>query len=422
MSLWVIPALMSVGAAALAYVCTNLDRVVDDWQWAHRFLYSGTPDGTRTLLSTVAGSMITVAGVSFSVTMVALSLASSQLGPRLLVNFMRDRSNQLVLGGFIATFLYCLLSLGTTSDQSGHTVSASASVALLLASVSLLLLIYFIHHIASSMQADLVIQAVAKDIDRCLGSLFESGNDHSGLKDISTTDTSTAEICCVANGYLQRVGDKDLIKLAQKHDFRLKVLRRPGHYLTPGLPLVQVIGRESVGSEVANRILRSFIIGGSRTPEQDPEYGIFQLVEIALRALSPGINDPFTANTCIDHLSGLLASVADLPERPPVRVDTEGEPRLQLDEIVFEGIVEAAFNQIRQSSIGNAAVSIRLLEAFDRIAGVTPNSERCAALQKQADQLYESNRDHLAATDQRALDERYRKFCESVRGRTHPGT
>jgi uncharacterized membrane protein len=142
-------------------------------------------------------------------------------------------------------------------------------------------------------------------------------------------------------------------------------------------------------------------------------------VEIALRALSPGINDPFTAMTCIDHLSGLLASVAGSPERPPTRMDSEGTPRLLLDEISFEGIIEAAFNQIRQSAIGNAAPSIRILEALNRIAGVTNDPARLAALAKQADQLYDSNLKYLSAADKAALNERYQQFRETVSSRTN---
>ncbi len=422
-SLWVIPATMTLCAAVLAYFTADFDRLLNHWDWARQLLYQGTPVGTRSLLSTVAGSMITVAGVSFSVTMVALSLTSSQLGPRLLSNFMRDKGNQLVLGSFIATFMYCLLALGVVSEQSASMNSISASAALLFSIISLMLLIYFIHHIANSMQADVIVQSIAKDLDKSLCSLFTSTDKHTPMADVQVRDglkdSVFAEITCVGSGYLQGIDESSLIRISRKHNFCVEMLRRPGHYLTPGLPLFRVIGQDSVSPAITSRLLRLFIVGGSRTPEQDPEYAIFQLVEVALRALSPGINDPFTAMTCIDHLSGSLASVASAPAKPPFRSDEDDVCRLLLDEINFAAIVDAAFDQIRQTAQGNAATSIRMLEAFTRIVTVAEGPGRAAALKKQADQLYESNLERLSAKDLQALGDRYDVFLQIAGKKMH---
>ncbi|MEQ8857634.1 MAG: DUF2254 domain-containing protein [Pseudomonadales bacterium] len=405
-SLWFLPGLMSLAAIVLALVCARLDELAGASTLNLGFLYHGTVESARSLLSTVAGSMITVAGVSFSVTMVALSLASSQLGPRLLVNFMRDRGNQVVLGGFIATFLFCLLALGSTPETPNRFVSVSASVALLLAVVSLMLLIYFIHHIAASMQADHVIRAVAADVDLCLRSIFPDDGVEPDDPSPPEFRAGDASLSSERTGYLQGIDEAGLMKVAVEHDLRLRVLRRPGHYLTRSIPLIQVAGRDVVDADLARRIQRAFIVGGSRTAEQDPEFGIHQLVEIALRALSPGINDPFTATTCIDHLTGILCTVAAVPERPPLRWDGDGSARLQLDAIDFEGVLDAAFNQIRQAAAGTASVSIRLLEALSFIAAATRHPERLAAVERQARMVYEANAERLIRADRQALEAR----------------
>ncbi len=407
-SLWFLPGLMSLAAALGALLCARLDQLAADSELRLDFLYHGDAEGARALLSTVAGSMITVAGVSFSATMVALSLTSSQLGPRLLSNFMRDRGNQVVLGGFIATFLFCLLALGSAVGGDGRFVSVSATVALMLASASLLLLIYFIHHIASSMQADHVIQTVSDDVGRCLRRIFPTA-------DVETWDADAepfpedggAPVAASSVGYLQGVDEAALVEIARAEDVHLRVLRRPGHYLGWGTALVQVVGRDAVDAGLERDLRQAFIVGGRRTADQDPEYGILQLVEIALRALSPGINDAFTAMTCIDHLGGILSSIAGLPERSPIRRDDDGRVRLLLDPIDFAGVLEAAFNQIRQNAAGQASVSIRLLEALALIAGATREPQRLAAIGRQAEMVYGASAGALAEVDRAALDERH---------------
>lgn len=359
--------------------------------------------------------MITVAGVTFSATMVALSLASSQLGPRLLVSFMRDRGNQVVLGGFIATFLFCLLSLGETRAVEGPVVSSAVTVALGMAVGSLLLLIYFIHHIASSMQADKVIATVAEDVRRCLCRIFpdsQSGDGSAAGDSESARPQSTAADAVVeatATGYLQGIDEDGLLKLAGEEDVCLHVLRRPGHFVAASDPLVDA-SCGSLQPDVARRIQRAFLIGGRRTAEQDPEYGINQLVEIALRALSSGINDPFTAITCVDQLAGALAEIAPRPERPPVRSDREGRVRLTLHPIDFAGVVDAALNQIRQSAATVPTVSIRLLEALFAVARHTEDPDRHRALAAHAELIYEYQVDRLRGLDRDALEQRYRAF------------
>lgn len=410
-SLWFLPGSMSLGALGLAMACARLDAAVANWDSLSTFLYHGSPQSARLLLSTVAGSMITVAGVSFSVTMVALSLASSQLGPRLLGNFMRDQGNQVVLGGFIATFLFCLLSLGSAPQQQDAFMSISVSMALLLAVVSLFLFIYFIHHIASSLQADHVVQSVAADLRKHLELIFpdnpdaeEETADSGGLQ--SNTDRASLEVHAPETGYVQAVDEGGLVELAEKHDLWLHVLCRAGDFVTRGCEVIRVAGSETLDAELQKRLQNALIISGNRTADQDPEFGVHQLVEIALRALSPGINDPFTAIACIDHLSGIMAEIADRSERAPWRQDSQNRRRLCLDTIEFGGVLGAAFDQIRQNAGGSPAVVIRLLEGLRRIAETTQRENRHSAIRTQAVMIYEANADRLHGHDLEALDER----------------
>lgn len=415
-SLWFLPGIMSLGAVVLAVVCGRLDEMVTE-RAELGILYRGDADSARTLLATIAGSMVTVAGVSFSVTMVALSLASSQLGPRLLTNFMRDPGNQLVLGGFISTFLFCLLALSSIAQEAGERVSVSATVALVLAVGSLILLIYFIHHIATSMQADYVVESVAHEVGRSLRTLFpaEPPNRPTGAAEL----VMAADACAVASsrtGYLQSINEPALLELAVDHDLRVYLLHGPGDFIVAGKPIAQLAGPGLPDEAIERKIRAVFFIGGKRTPEQDPEYGLRQLVEIALRALSPSLNDPFTAMACIDHLSGILASVADTAERPPLRWDHDGNPRIRVHSIDFAGLLDAAFNQIRQNARGTPSVSIRLLEALHRIATATHDPERLAAVEAQARMIYGANAELLADRDRAAFEERCERLKEALGG------
>lgn len=409
-TLWFVPVMMSLAAVSLVVACGYLAGTLTESGERPFFLYAGDVESARIVLSTVAGSIITVAGVSFSVTMVALSLASSQFGPHLLVNFMRDRGNQIVLGSFIATFLFCLLSLGTTTREAEGYASLCASVALVLTGISLGLLIYFIHHIASSMQADRVVQEVAAQARVALDRLFpEEAGETAGDVPAFPVSEPVRVVGVEQTGYLQAVDEAGLLSVAEEHDLIIRVLCRPGHFVIEGAALLELSG--SNAERVPLKDLHgNFIIGGSRTAYQDPEFGIQQLVEVAVRAMSSGINDPFTAITCVDRLTGLLCRIAPVPARPPTRLDDAGRPRLYLDPVDFSGVADAAFDQIRQFSSGIPAVSIRLLEGLAEIAALVRDPKRRDAVQRQAKMLVAARREELQEADREALDERYRRL------------
>lgn len=400
-----IPALLSIAAFALAIGADRLDVAIADSgpDWLRSLLYRGGIEGARTLLATVAGSMITVAGVTFSVTVVALSLASSQFGPRLLMNFMRDRINQLVLGTFIATFLYCLVSLGNGGAGGEVPLSASASIALLLSLASVAVLIYFIHHVSSTIRAEHVVDVVARDVAGAVEELLheeDPGTRESGefSGEINFDASLGKAVLAEKSGYIQFIDHSSLVSVASSADVLVKLPRRAGHFVVQDEALAVVMPNDACTPEVAERLKQHILIGRSRTDDQDTEYGIHQLVEVAVRALSPGINDPYTANSCIDWLASALSRVAGGRMRPCTHFDEHGTLRLITDPVTFDGLVNAAFDQIRQCAYAMPSVSIRLMEALAIIGSSIKDPAYCAVIRKQADML-------MAGTDNAGIQD-----------------
>jgi len=418
-SFWFVPSLMATGAIALALAMVALDQhVTGSWLQEFGLIYAGGADGASAVLQTIAGSMITIAGVVFSLTLVALSLASQQFGPRLVYNFMRDRSNQLVLGTFIATFLYCLLVLRTIRYAEDDTFVPHLSVTLgvLFALASLWVLIYFIHHVSVSIQADQIVARVGADLNRGVEKIFpaqmgrepaEPSHD-AAVRLPKNFDREARSVPAGGDGYLQLIDVEGLMNLATECDAVLRLEHRPGHYIVCGGTLARVWPSERVDEEFIKRLNSVFVMGHQRTPTQDLEYAILQLVEIAVRALSPGVNDPFTAISCIDRLGSGLCRVARSELPSASRDDEQGRLRVVVPPITFEGVIGAAFNQIRQHARSSAAVSIRLLETIKSIAEATTRPDDRAVLQRHADMIARGARESIAEPeDRRVLEERY---------------
>lgn len=418
-SYWFVPTLMAGLAIALAFGMLSLDRAgksgpIEKLAW----IYTGGPDGARTLLSTIAGSMITVAGTAFSITIVALTLASSQFGPRLLRNFMRDTGNQVVLGTFIATFIYCLLVLRTVrgDDYNVFVPQISVTVGIVLAMTSIGVLIYFIHHASTSIQAWHVITEVGSDLDKAIDRLFPqkigyggSGEKRRWVEEIPVGfDREASPILATSSGYLQAIDDDKLMKIAKSKDLLVRLKHRPGKFLVQGSEFVIVWPGERVNQKLTQQLNEAFIFGKQRTEQQDLEFCIDQLVEVAVRAISPGINDPFTAIRCIDQLSVGLCHLAERDFPSPYRYDDDNKLRVIADPVTFAKLIDDAFNQIRQYSQTDVAVRIRMLEAIAVIATHTLNKKDRAALLHHANAIERSSGDEIAQEcDRQDIEERY---------------
>ena len=405
---------MTGAAIFLSFITTAIDK---DFLYReitqHWWIYSGGPDGARAVLSVIAGSMISVAGVVFSITIVVLSLASSQFGPRLIRNFMNVRANQMVLGTFVATFTYGILVLRTVnaSVEARFVPGLSVTIAIVMSLFGLGVLIFFIHNVAESIQAQNIIARIRRDLDDAVDRIFPErlgqGEDLSlgPIKrdyDIPTTcDSEVCQVTAERSGYLQTVDNDALMRIAVEENLLIHLGYRPGNFITRGSVLVTVWPGEKVDETLSRKINAIFIMGPERTLEQDVEFAISQLVEIAVRALSPGINDPITAITCIDWLGAILCQLASRKMPSSHRYDDKNKLRVICKLFTFEGMVDAAFNMIRQNSQSVAAVSIHLLETISTIAAQTHKAEYRAALLRHAAMVAHGCKGSLSADDDR---------------------
>jgi uncharacterized membrane protein len=419
-SLWFIPALMVSAAVALSFATLELDFELSDKAVAQAgWIWSGGPEGAREILATIAGSMMTVTGVVFSITVVVLVLASSQFGPRLLRNFLRDTGNKVVLGTFIATFTYCLLILRAIRTEDGTQFAAALSVtmAIVLALVSLAVLIYFIQHVSSSIQAPIVIARVSDGLDEAIERLFpEKLGQEVPSQTPSDREAALAcggrQACTIAatgSGYLQAVDREGLMKSASGGDVIIELQYRPGQFITAGADLVRFWHTQPAAPDIAGELNSHFFLGAERTEEQDLEFAVHQLVEVALRALSPGINDPFTAINCVDRLGAALHRLAEREIPSPYRYDSAGQLRVIAPVVSFPDVMDAAFNQIRQYGRSSASVTIRLLETLAVLARRVRREEDRLAVARHATMIENGSREALPEPrDRKDVEKRYR--------------
>ena len=305
--------------------------------------------------------MIGVAGTVFSVTLVALTLASSQFGPRLIKNFMYVRLNQVVLGSYISTYLYCLLVLNTIKDNDSYNFIPSISilVAIFAAILNIILLIIFIHQIAVSIQADKIISDISDLITRQVQTLFpEKMGDE--LKDETIFDEDAAfsaysrktSVKSSKAGYLQYIDSEILMKIVTENDALIKLNHRPGSFLVEGEEIAVLYSKKELEDEFLKSIPEQFILGKTKTSQQDLEFSIHQMVEIAARALSPGVNDPLHGYCLHRQFNRHTVYLAQAKFPSKYRVDKDNMLRVIADVLDFEGVLDAAFNQIRQFSDG----------------------------------------------------------------------
>lgn len=397
-SYWFVPSIMSVQAVAFSTMMLYIDLINSQFRFVDLSWINLTgADGARSILSTVASSMITVTGVIFSITIVSLSLTAQQYGPRLLQNFLRNRGNQIVLGTVTATFLYCLLVLRTVngSKDQGFIPHLSILCGLGLAVLCIGMLIYFIHNITVSIQVSNVIANVSRDLSRMVDRTFPDKNPSHFTRrenEMALTDLipkgfteHSRVVTCETAGYLQAIDYEGLLDLAVKHDLVLRVRHHVGHFLVPDSDLVDVFPGKNVDDrELCKQMNGHFITGWQRSQNQDLELLINELVEIAARALSPGINDPFTAMSCIDHLTLALCDLAQHAFPSPGHLDHDNKLRIINTPPSFPRIVDLAFDQIRQYGHSHATVILHLLEGIIRILPFTRNTEQRDALLRQA--------------------------------------
>jgi uncharacterized membrane protein len=401
-SLWFLPSLMVAAAVAAAVALVEMQTALDidlSAQWPR--LFGSGAEGARAMLAAIATSMITVAGVVFSITVVALSLAASQYSPRVLRNFMSDRPTQTVLGAFVAIFAYCVVVLRTIrSPGEGDFVPSLAVLGgVVLAFVGIALLIYFVHHVASSLQVSSILTRILKETAAAIDRLFpdELGVPASALAAGAPSRPLQAwtELEAPQTGYLVGVDGNALLDLAREHDLTVRVARRVGDFIVERSALLAVsVELAPADDRLRQRLLDCFALASERTVHQDAPFGMQQIVDVALKALSPGVHDPTTASSCIDHLGALLVRLAVRRMPAPCRSD-EGVVRVIAEGPDYPSMLAVCFEAIIHHAGSHAVVYDRLLLAMERLAAVTPSGERRIALADQVDSLL----DRLARAD-----------------------
>ncbi len=398
-SFWFMPLMLIIMYIFAATGLIYLDSI-SSWQPQGAFTYimPASTESARTVLSVVAGAMLGVAGTVFSITLVALTMASSNLGPRLLRNFMYKRLNQFVLGAFVALFLYALVVLQSVKSAGDNEFIPYLSVffTLVASLLNIFMLVVFIHQISVSIQADYVISDVNKNLNKSIRRLFPVG-----LGEVPDTINHTAaweEACSrlpvesvlyqEGNGYLQAIENENLMELASDNDLVITLDYRPGDYIVEKTELVSVRAKDKTGEELEKKIRDCFILGKVRTPTQDAEFAIHQMVEVAARALSKGVNDPYTALTCIDKLTASLCYLVRARFPEAFRYDQDNVLRMKTRPVSFAGMMDASFNLIRQSSEDNPSVVIRMAEGLGKIYLLAQGKQEKDAVLRHAQMIY----------------------------------
>lgn len=402
-SYWFIPTLMLISSLIISLqmleIENDIKKVLGDYlPWVVMIDSKGMGD----VLSVIAGSIMTVTGVVFSITMVTLTLASSQFGPRLLRNFLRDRVSQLTFGSFLATFLYCVMILSTVTKDS---IPQGASLfAIFLVLINMFILIYFIHHTATSIQVSSIIESVADEYNEVFEDLYnnnlEKNKPFISSKELThkfkNISNNHKEIISANEGYIRLINYNETLNILNKNDTYFKIDTIAGDYVYKGQVLGTITPAGHINEITIKKLRECFVIGKQRTPIQDLRYLISQLTEIALRALSPGINDPLTAIECIQKYGSFLLSSLNQDISSNNRIDSQGKVRIIGKGLNYETLLNECFNPIRIYGTSHVKVTETILNILIFLLEI--------AKQKEDKHNYNITKDYI--------DEVYKDFCK----------
>ncbi|MBW8295688.1 DUF2254 domain-containing protein [Sphingopyxis sp.] len=384
-SYWFVPAIMATAALFLGAGSVYIDaNIGSDWLDGLSWYQSNKADGAQQVLSTIAGSAITVAGVVFSITIASVSYAASQYGPRVLTNFMSDRGNQVTLGTFIATFLYCLVVLRTIrgGDDKEFVPDLAIIIALVLALCSIAVLIFFVHHVPRSIHVNTITAGIGRQLLHSVQERFPSfiGDSPDGspvdetaipepLRAVGLTPAlGVSSVRSAAIGYIEAIDDERLMAIATDSGLMLRLNCRPGDFMDTHSVYAMAWSNSTVAEDTLTDLQSTFAVSSKRTPIQDTRFLIDELVEVGTRALSPGVNDPFTAITCLDWLGTTLSEVARRQLPSPHRFDRCGNLRVIAPPLTFTGFVDRGLGQFRQYLATDKVACLHALQTIEGIA------------------------------------------------------
>ena len=424
-SYWFFPALFSLAAIALATGTVYLDRNgAADWLQQFNWLHPSRPEGARQTLTIIASAMIGVAATVFSITIAAVAYASGNYGPRLLTNFMEDKGNQLSLATFIGTFVYALMVVRTVRNESenpagatdaiatdlpGFTPQLSLLVAMSLAVIAVAVLVFFLHHIPASIRINTVLQGIGS---RLLNQIRHRFPDECGDKEPRQTIDGEI-VTSTGTGYIKIIDLASLDEIAKSHDARIGLRQRTGDFINPCMPLVEVEGAD-IDDGLRAQIRACFDTGAMRTAVQDPEFLIDELVEICQRALSPGINDPFTAITTLHWMGAALAELGHRDLQPGQEQSTYDRDRVQPPDDDYAHFLRRGFGAMRSAVATHPLASKQFIDSLYAGATGCTAQHRLNLLREEAETLLQQARHHLDGPALFELEERLDNFRKEM--------
>jgi uncharacterized membrane protein len=406
------PLLIAVILGAVGAVLSSLEErapVISAWIPTVLFPSRQDPGVAQVILSSIATSIMTVVSIVFAILLMTLTLASTQFSPRILISFVRDRTTQWTLGVFLGTFSYCMAAL-PAARALPHPFAPVATVtgAMLLALICVAWLIYFINHISQSISVNHIVDRIARETELVINDLMPFARGPFALPDRGEVSAAKdgAAVLSRQSGYIRYINITHLVDLARAYHVALHLERRVGQYVPAGVPVIRVSKPERVPPERELHLIAAFDIGPTRTLQQDIEFGVIQIVDIALRAMSPAVNDPSTAISCVDQLSRVMIRWTSRLPPPSHYYAPPHVLRLVVPWMTFEGLLDTAFEQIRHYAAADVAVSLRLMRAFNDIAGATVHQDQRRQLLERARRVVTGCSGHLPKDELVKLQQR----------------
>jgi len=409
---------LGVAGAVLSWI-EETNPSLSDWVPRVPFFSHGDPAVAQVILSDIATSTMTVVSIVFAILLMTLTLASMQFSPRIIVSFARDRVTQWTLGIFLGTFLYCMAALPAAhSRPTPFAPVMTVMGAILLAILCVALLLFFIHHISQAISVNHIVDRIATETEAVIDEVMPEPRRHVHLETSDSAVPAVWEVS-VANdvaGYIRYVDLKQLLGLAASHHVKIQLIRRVGQFVPTGTPLLRVNRADRLSPELASAFQAAFDFGPTRTLQQDIEFGVLQIVDIALKAISPAVNDPTTAVGCVDQLSRILIRFASREVPEPRLYDLRAVARVHIQWIDFEKLLESAFGQIRMYSESDVAVSLRLLRALGDIASTSHDENYRRLLLNHGRRVVDGCAKQICAEDLRNLNTRLAELERLVNG------
>ena len=393
-------------AGALLSWLEETEPALSAWVPVVLFPSHSDPQMAQVILGGIATSIMTVVSIVFAILLMTLTLASMQFSPRIIVSFVRDRVTQWTLGMFLGTFCYCLAALPAAhSAPKPFAPVATVLGSMLLSVICVGWLLYFIHHISQAINVNQIVDRIASETVAMIDELMPHPRRYSRIDNADPINLSAWEttILCENSGYIRYVDTQQLVALAKSYRVKIHVLRRVGQFVPEGVPYLQVYKGERLSAEGVFKLRNAFDFGPSRTLQQDIEFGVLQIVDIALKAISPAVNDPSTAISCVDQLSRILIRFASRNLPLSLLCDPPGMVRVSIAWSDFGRMLDSAFEQIRMYAKTDLAVSLRMMRAFGDIAITLPDPEDRRTLAERGRRIVEGCAEKLGEQEMKEL-------------------